>query len=188
MKRTIFAALLAAIICMVWGGISWMVLGWHNQEVRSFKDEAAVRQSLIDNAPQTGVYMLPNPMSGSDHSKTAWEAAEAKRKAGPFFFGVIRPSRGGQDMSTSFGMGLGRSFIAALLVAGLLSMTARLDFLQRVLFCTLCGLFAGFVADVPMHIWFESPLRYTLINVADHVVEWFLAGLAIAGMVTGKDI
>jgi hypothetical protein len=188
MKRTASAALLAAIICMVWGTLSWMVLGWHNQEVQGFKDEATVARVLRENALRPGVYMLPHSMMDAGHTRAAREATELQQKTGPFLYGVIRPGVGGRDFGTSIALGFGRSLLAGLLIAILLGMTARLDFLQRVLFCTLCGLFVGVVADVPMHVWFESPLRYTLINVADHVVEWFLAGLAIAGLVTGKDL
>ena len=193
MKRVIGATLLGGIVCMVWGTLSWMVMGWHNQEIHSFDDEAAVTKLLRENAPRHGVYMLPHSMVMSAHPKSESakadrEAADLTHKTGPFFLGVVRPGVGGWDMTTSLMLALGRSLLASLLVAGLLSMTARLDFLQRVLFCTLCGAFAGVAVDLPMLVWFESPLRYTLINMADHVMEWFLAGLAISGMVTGKDL
>jgi len=38
-----------------------------------------------------------------------------------------------------------------------------------------------------MLIWFESPLRHTLINMADHLCEWFLAGLVIGALVQERE-
>jgi hypothetical protein len=80
-----------------------------------------------------------------------------------------------------------RSIGACFVVALLVRQTKRLDYIQKVGFCVLCGIFAGLVADVPMLVWFEAPLRYTLINMADHLCEWFLAGLAIGAIVQERE-
>jgi hydrogenase/urease accessory protein HupE len=90
-------------------------------------------------------------------------------------------------MNHNLVLSLVRSFVAALLMAILLSMTGRLDYLQRVAFCSIVGLFVGVAMDAQQFIWFEAPLRYTLVNTLDHVAEWFSAGLAIAGIVKGRD-
>jgi hypothetical protein len=193
MKRVIAATIVGAVICMIWGTLSWMVMNWHTQGILKFTDEAVVKKAILENATQPGIYMLPDVLPATDRSghaapKAARESAELARQAGPFVFGFIRPGPGGRTMQECLALASIRCALASLIVAGLLAMTARLDFMQRVLFCTLCGAFAGIAVDLPMLIWFESPIRYTLINMADHLMEWFLAGLAISGIVTGKDI
>jgi hypothetical protein len=194
MGRVLVASFLGAIVCFIWGALSWMVLDWHRSTIRSFEHDDLVAKTLKTAAPEYGVYMLPNWMGRTTRKPTAAsQAAEQKAMAdlqsGPFAYAVVRPGpkqqRFGVDLSFAWAFlrSLGACFIVALMVR----QTKRLDYIQKVGFCVLCGIFAGLVADVPMLIWFESPLRYTLINMADHVCEWFLAGLVIGALVQERE-
>jgi hypothetical protein len=79
----------------------------------------------------------------------------------------------------------GRSFLAALMLGGLLSITT-IPYLARVLVCAGLGLFASVVAEVPLWIWFESPDRDLAVSMVDHVIEWALGGLVL-GAFLGND-
>ncbi|MFT4629585.1 MAG: hypothetical protein ACI9WC_002046 [Arenicella sp.] len=59
----IAAAAFAAIILFTWGSISWTVLPWRDLDVRPFSDEAAVMQSLLEHAPESGIYYVPGDES-----------------------------------------------------------------------------------------------------------------------------
>ena len=192
MKQIAFATLAGALVSFTWGFISWMVLSWHSDDMKKFTDEAAVAAVIRENAPEPGFYALPNhgtlPKNARmDEIVGAEEKHQNAMNAGPVVYATIRPQAKIFDMNHNLVLGLTRSFVASLLMAFLVSMTGRLDYPQRVAFCALVGVFVGLGMDAQQFIWFEAPLRYTLVNALDHVAEWFFAGLAIAGIVKGRD-
>ena len=206
MIRIFLAALVAALLCVFWGAFSWgaipgMSLKWHQATLRKFSDEKTVATAaksasadvLESRKEKSGVFMLPGPVSAADRmpqdqAMVKNQLAQTAREAGPFIYAIIRPGTQVSSMSVNLGFAYGRSFISCFVIALLLSCTVRLDYIQRVFVCVLAGLFAGTVADLPMFIWFEFPLRYTLINMADHLCEWFIAGLALAAFVEGREV
>lgn len=192
MGRVLLAAFAGAIVCLIWGGVSWMVLDWHESSLRSFEDEPSMAAMLAEQAPAHGLYMLPRaPRTASNASAAEAQAAqrqlEKDRKAGPFAYAVVRPGPAEADLWQNLGQSFVRSLAACLVIALLLQQTSRLDYIQKTGYCTLCGLFAGLVTDVPQFIWFEFPLRATLVNMADHLCEWFLAGLVVSAIVRGRE-
>lgn len=194
MGRVFIASLVGAIVSFIWGAVSWMVLDWHHSTIRSFDNEEALTKLIATSAREHGVYLLPNwmgrPMRNpTPESQAAEQKAKVGRQAGPAVFAIVRTGqqqhRFGMDLTFAYAFlrSLGACFIVALLVR----QTKRLDYIQKVGFCVLCGIFAGLATDVPMLIWFEAPLRYTLINMADHLCEWFLVGLVIGALVQEKE-
>jgi hypothetical protein len=169
-----------------------MVLTWHNDEMKKFTDESAVSAAILANTSGPGYYVLPHPTTlpknaRIDEVAVAQDQHQKAMNTGPIAYATIRPQSKLVDMNHQLVLAFARSVIAALLMAILLSMTGRLDYLQRVAFCSLVGLFVGLGTDAQQYIWFEAPLRYTLVNSLDHVAEWFFAGLAIAGIEKGRD-
>jgi hypothetical protein len=194
MGRVFVASLVGAIVCFVWGYVSWMVLDWRTSSLRSFNNEDLVTRTLLSSAPEPGTYMLPNWMGETSskptpESQAAEQKAQASLKAGPYIYAIVRPGpkqdRFGFDLRLPYAFL--RSLCACFIVALLVRQTKRLDYIQKVGFCVLCGIFAGLVTDIPLFIWFEAPLRHTLINMADHLCEWFLAGLVIGAFVQERE-
>jgi hypothetical protein len=204
MIKILAASLVGAVLCVLWSLISWMSLQWHATALYDFHDEKAVSTVLKANVEdklkihgdQSGVFILPadalSQTSGSTHEEAPVPASSSTAKPPPdtsmFAFVVVRPGPHRMNLWLNMAWLFGRSVVACFLISMLLSWTLRLDYLQRVLFCAMAGLFAALVADVPLMIWFEMPLRYTLINFADHLCEWSLAGVPIAAFVEGREI
>ncbi len=201
MSKILLAALLGAIVCVAWGAISWMGLEWHSGTLNRFADETAVGAIIKEDASAvlkhkgqtSGVFVLPlGTVVGervvSEDGKERNRAALKAHDDGPYVYAIIRPGPKPMNLIVNLSLAFARSFAACFTIALLLSWTMRLDYLQRIFFCAIAGLFAGLVSDVPLLIWFEAPLRHTLINLADHLCEWFLAGLVIAALVPGREI
>ncbi len=193
--------MLGAVVCVAWGAVSWMGLDWHSGTLNKFADEDVVGAiikadagTVLKSKGQTsGVFMLPlGSVAGeriaSQESRARNQAAHQSHEDGPYLYAIIRPGPKSTSMAVNLGLAAARSFVACLIIALLLSWTMRLDYVQRVFFCAIAGLFAGLVSDVPMLIWFEAPLRHTIINLANHLCEWFLAGLVIAAFVPGREV
>lgn len=175
--KVLGAALLSAVVVMVWGGVSWLVLHWRTDELQAFRSEAEVGRVLASNAPSPGLYLLPNsPGGGSD-----WKAAGERMRAGPVVVAMVRP---GRLESWSFARLLGATLLnqwaAALLMILLLRSAAVESYPGRVFFCTGLGLLSGLLGAVPDAIWWEHPWIGALAAVADLMISWFLAGLVIA--------
>lgn len=193
MSKIFLGSLLGAFTCLIWGLLSWLALQWHVTSLHKFNDEAAVTAVMTSNADHSGVYMLPGALGGMEHTPkeevaATKKSAELALKKGPFVYAIVRTGNRDVSMSLNLAFSFLRSFLACLVISLMISCTIRLDYLQRVFFCALAGLFAGLVSDVPMMIWFEEPVRHALISMAGHLCEWFLAGLVIAAFVPGREL
>jgi hypothetical protein len=173
--KTLLGALLGGLAVFAWTFVSWMVLPWHDTHLFAFKDEAAVAEVLKANAPAPGLYLMPDAGSAGD-----WKAGAERMRAGPFFFGVVRP--GSRDWS--FPQLLIKSLltqIAAALLITILVRSARLsNYLGRVVFAGAIGLTAGILGHLPNLNWWEFPRGWTMLSVADLVIGWCIGGLVIA--------
>lgn len=189
--KLLLAALLAAVISFAWGFISWTVLGWHQNRMFSFRDEAAVAEVIKANATSGhGIYMLPRGgeppnLASVEEKQKAAEAFDKAQKEGPFVFATIRPGKGEPSMTRSMILGFIRSLVAAVLAGVLLSQTT-LPYAGRVAFVAAAGAFAGIVADVPGWVWFETATPDLVVSLADHLIEWTLAG-TVLGALVGKE-
>lgn len=204
MSKILVAALVGSILCVLWNAMSWMAFPLHDSAMRDFHDEGAVAAVLQDNAVEdlkrrgetTGVFLMPRyafngvpaaPPTEMDKLK----ASTSTRKpvdTSMFVFAAVRPGAYHLNVGRMLVWTFARSLVSCFILALMLSWTMRLDYLQRVIFCALAGLFTGLVADGSLMIWLEMPWRFTLINMADHLCEWMIAGLGIAGFVDGREI
>jgi hypothetical protein len=184
------ACLLGAMMSFGWGFVSWMLLGWHEAGFYSFKDETAVAEVIKANVSHgRGIYMLPGvptppSFATAEEKKRAEEEHAMAMKEGPYVYAIVRPGRTEREMTTNMLMSFGRSLLACIVMAGLLSRTI-LTYPGRIAFAAAAGVFAGLVTDAQMWVWFEAPDRELLVNLADHFFEWLLVG-AVIGLFVGK--
>jgi hypothetical protein len=189
--KLILSSLLAAVVCFLWGYFSWTVLGWHQNSVQGFHDEEKLTEMIRKSAlAGHGTYVLPfnqEPLKIAtvDEKQAMAEAYKTAYTDGPYVRAVVRPGKREVKVSTQMAYSFGRSFLAALMLGGLLSITT-IPYLARVLVCAGLGLFASIVAEVPLWIWFESPGRDLAVSMVDHVIEWALGGLVL-GAFLGND-
>jgi hypothetical protein len=156
-----------------------------------FKDEAAVSEVLKENATNGhGLYALPYPREALDYQSEEEKAAqlekiEAANAEGPYMYAIVRPGKRDGDMVQSLIRSFVRSLIGCLLIASMMN-SMVLAYPARVCFVAAFGAFAGLAVDAQQWIWFELPLRDLIVNVADHFIEWTLAGLVL-GLFLGKE-
>lgn len=181
--KTLLAAILGGVIVFAWGAVSWMVLGWHTPTINAFADEDQVAQVLVDNAPMSGIYVLPRPQS----SQVAVPPAEAApAQPGPFAF--VAYTREGVDpqMTMAMAYAVASSIIAALLIAWLVRAAEDLGYFQRVLFIATVGIVIAIAGRAPNWIWWHFGTEFMVIDLADVVIGWTLAALVMAAL-TGEE-
>jgi lipoprotein signal peptidase len=65
----------------------------------------------------------------------------------------------------------------------LLLQTTGLSYARRVAFLAVIGLAASVIVDLPNWNWWGFSGAYTVVNVADSMLTWLVAGLVISKVV-----
>ncbi len=99
MKKIIVPALLAAIAVFIWTALSWMALGWHNVDMKSFPDKSLAQQMQV-SLTEPGIYIYPGYSdSGQELTMEQWSEL---RKAGPIVHFMVYDPQGAEwNMGTS---------------------------------------------------------------------------------------
>lgn len=188
MVRVIVAAVLGAIIIVVWGMLSWTVIGWHDTSGGAATDEAPLVEAMRATLPEDGVYWLPYwPEGEAAEAPGAMDAYHDRHREGPLAMIVYHPEGREPMPPMLFARGALISFGGALIASILLAVAGSLrTYIGRVAFVGMLGLFTAFAADLTYWNWMFMPTDYSLVNAADHVIGWSLAGLVIAALVKPK--
>ncbi len=182
--RLLLAVVLGAIVLQVWGTVSYMALGWHMTPIKPVENEAEVAAVLKKNAPEHSMFLMPHPDKLPEGAEPHGPESMDNWNRGPIFFGVIRPGEFEFRMGAAIGKTFATNLASAFIIAILLAAAANgLNYLGRVGFTMLAGLFAGIFSHVPYHIWWEFPVSFVVPNVIDAAVHWLLAGLVMAALI-----
>lgn len=170
-------ALLGGIVAFLYLAASWMLLPWHMNAMHSFKNEKAVASTLLANAPESGVYVLPYITDSSQ--KPAVDK--------PFAFVSVLSE--GFDCTANAAPQMIKQFVLCVLLAGLLTCLLKKQGSGcPVAFSMKIGLLAALVHNGPSYLWWHFPLDFTLMGMVDDFVTFTLAGAVIAKFVLKKDI
>jgi hypothetical protein len=161
--------------------ISWMMLPWHAQTLNKFTDECKVAQVIRNNAPTSGVYILPNMYAYTDStSQQEMVKGSSMMDKGPVVFASVMRDGMGKMTARPFVISLILQIIGAGIVTWMLMKTKGLSYRQQVGFVTLFGVAVAILGILPQWNWWGFSIGYTLSCMIDLVIGWFLAGLAIA--------
>jgi hypothetical protein len=182
-KQLALGSILGAIVLFVWSAIAWMLIPWPGTPLRSFKNEDAVTQAVIANAPQSGVYLLPN----GDRSMTAEQEKQMmdKMAKGPIVFAAVRLEPF-NSMAKPLVIQFLTQFIVALLATLLLLQTCGLSYKGRVLFVAAIGLLIFVGGHVDEWNWWSFSNAYMLMQFGALIIGWILAALVISIFVRGR--
>ena len=180
-KKLIKYALIGGFTVFIWSLFSWMVLPWHAQSLHRFSDELEVAEVLQKNAPESGIYILPNTSHYSNRTPTKEiKRAQEILKKGPLMFASIE-LRGMKKMEfTPLLLSLCSCVLAAGIAAWMLLQTQDLCFLERAFFVALIGLLVAILGIFPAWNWWHFSTSYILVTCLDLLIGWTLAGLLMA--------
>ena len=183
--KIIMGGLLGGIAMFIWGAVSWTVLTWHDDSMEKFSNERVVARDINRYAPNSGVYILPNPHKFDDglneeQKQAAMRDATERMKAGPFIFVSIH--KGGADSEDP------QQFIYALLVnialAGFITwMLLVMDFpgyLQRFAMVVGIGFVAAVMASFPHWNWWKFSDIFAITSFLEIWATFAIAAVMIA--------
>jgi hypothetical protein len=162
-------ALLGGIMMFLYFSASWMLLPWHMSTMSSFKNEKAVAKVLLDNAPTSGIYVLP--------FRTDPKVPASVDK--PFAFVSVMTE--GFDCVKNLGPMMAKEFALCLVLAGLLTCLLKKQSCGcPVAFSMKAGALVALAHNVPNFIFWHYPANFTLVSAADDFLAITLAGLVIS--------
>lgn len=177
-KKLLLGAIIGGVILFLWGAVSHMLLPLATAGLEQFTNEEAIKQTVVANAPRSGVYFLPY-MQQEGLTEEQQNAAFEKAMQGPVLFVAVRLGR-----AASFGSLLGTQFLidvlTALLLTALLLNLRPIGYAKRVLFVVVVGLVVGIAALLPDWNWYNFSATYTAGEFVGLVIGFALAGLALA--------
>jgi hypothetical protein len=179
-KKLIRGAVIGGVIVFLWCLFSWMVLPWHSKVFNSFTDEESVANAIKNNAPVSGVYLLPNTYKYDASTSTSeMEKGMMMMQNGPTMFASVQVNGMGHKTARPFIVSLIIQIIGAGIVTWMVLQT-RAIYKKRVWLVTLYGIAIGILGILPAWNWWGLSASYILSIFFDLIVGWFLAGLAIA--------
>ena len=189
-KRVLLGAFVGGIVVFVAGSLCHTVLGLGEVGVKAIPQEDAVLAGMRAAIHDSGFYIFPAPNMTPGRSKEQTNADNAayaqKYQQGPS--GILVYSTG-SGVALNYGKLLGGEVaidvISAFFLACILAMGAggRSSYWKRVFAVTLAGLFAGLFLGLEYWNWYSFPTNYTVAYIAVALIDWFLAGLAMAAIV-----
>lgn len=176
MKRILLGSLAAAIVLFLFGAAFWTCPIPYAYVEKAAVGDVALGQALRNALPNDGLYLVP---SISADPKVSMEL----HRQGPVV--TIHYRKGGvEPMSPAFfGTGFIHGWVTTFLLAGLLHLTARPRFGQRLLIVTLAGLAGANYMVLGSGIYWFQPWPWLILNAAYDAVAFVVCGLVLAGLV-----
>lgn len=188
-KKVLLGALVGGIVVFIVGSLLHTVLGLGAVGVKAIPQEDAVLSAMRAAIHEPGFYIFPAPNMASGRTKEQMNADNAayaaKYQQGPS--GILVYSSGGAALN--YGKLLGGEFaidvISAFFLACILAMGAGgvSSYWKRVFAVTLAGLFAAVFLGLEYWNWYSFPTNYICAYIANGVLDWYFAGLAMAAIV-----
>ena len=182
MKRVLLAALVGGLIAFAWSALARTVLPLGQAGIAQLPQEEAVLAPMKETIHQSGLYYFPGMDMKSKPSKEEEQAWQAKLRSGPYGLLIYHPN-GTTPMSPKQLVNEFLTTAIAALIAALVLVQIGPGRTRRALTVMLLGLFSWFAISTSYWNWYGYPGSFILAEGADQVIGWFLAGLAMAGIV-----
>lgn len=190
-KRVLLGALVGGVVVFIAGLLLHTVSGLAEVGVKAAPQEDTVLSAMRAAIHDPGFYVFPAPNMTPGRSRAQKDADNAaymsKYQQGPT--GILVYSPGGSPIN--IGKLLGGEFaidlVSAFFLACILAMGAggARSYWKRVFAVTVAALFAALFLGLEYWNWYNFPLNYTCAYIVVVVIEWFIAGLAMAAVVVG---
>ncbi|OUR95823.1 hypothetical protein A9Q84_15090 [Halobacteriovorax marinus] len=182
MKKFLATVIVGAVVAQIWGMLSWMVLPWHNVDMKKFNNAEAVSQAIKSEQVGSGIYMIPNWDPKVHEDENLMKEWDRKAAAGPFVFMSVRAQGITPGMGPMMGIGFLLNIIIAAILFWLVNQTKIESCKKRAFFISIAGGVGGLYPIISNWNWWYFPAVYTVSGAADLFITWLLAGFAMVFM------
>jgi hypothetical protein len=182
MARIVAGGVAAGVVLFFWGFVAHMLLPLGELGMQSIPTEEDLAAAITKDVREPGLYVLPGRDMSKSQSAEEMEAQMAKVAKGPYGFMVLYPNGRDVSLGKRLPIELGTNVVCALLAAIVVSQL-RPGLAVRTACVTVVGLLASLMTLVPYWNWYGYPTNFTVAQIVEHTVGWFLAGLVLASIV-----
>ncbi len=182
MAKILIGGVVGGLVIFFWGFISHMLLPIGEMGLQTIPQEEGLAAAMKQAVLEPGLYFLPGYDRSKPQTQADMQAHMEKISKGPYGFMVLYPNGRDASLAKRLPIQLGTNVVCALLAAILVSQL-RPGFFVRVACVTLIGILASIMVVVPYWNWYGFPADFTLAQLIEHAVGWFLAGIALAAIV-----
>jgi hypothetical protein len=183
--RILIASVLGGLLVFFMGAFNHMVLNLQGRTFSNMPDVSSFEEYIKSHEMKHGLYVFPSMPPEEDQKDAAKMAAVNERyKAGPS--GLLLIAHTGEDMMSmeTLGKELASNVIAAFIVSWIVSLFGSdVGFVRRWFAVLLFGVFAWFSLAASYGIWYRFPHDFVHDELFCALLEWSVAGVAIAAIV-----
>lgn len=183
--RILLAGIVGGVLVFFMGAFNHMVLGLQGRTLANLPENSTFVEQVKARGLKPGLYVFPDMPTGADGNDPAkYAAANEAYKAGPAGMLLIAPT--GQDMMgpPQLGFEFATGAVAALIAAWIVSLfSAEVGYVRRWLAVALLGAFSWVSLAASYGIWYRFPHDFLHDELLCALIEWGVAGLAIAAIV-----
>jgi hypothetical protein len=185
--RVFIASLVGGIIVFCMGAVNHTVFHLQERTFLNIPDSSDFSEYLNSRSLKHGLYVFPDMPTVADHSDPAKMAAINERYgAGPSGMLLI-VHKGPIFMGENLGKEFASNVIAALMASWVVSLIAgEVGLVRRWFAVVVMGLFSWFSLAASYGIWYRFPHDFVHDEFWCALIEWGVAGLAIAAVVKRK--
>jgi hypothetical protein len=171
MKKYIIGSIAGGILVFGWQGLSWMVIGVHDSQMKYHPSQKEIMDVISPNTPEDGLYMLP-----SAPTKKGQEAMMKEMEGKPWASIIYH-----KEYHADIAMRMIRAFLVdVFLVISLIYIFSRggaTPIPMRVFAGSVAFGLSLFLAGFYMgHVWFDLPWHMIKGDLIDNLVAWSLCG------------
>jgi hypothetical protein len=184
--RIFIAGIVGGILAFVMGAVCHAVLQLQSRTLARIPDEPAFIEHIRGRNLNPGLYSFPEmakEAADQDMAK-AYAGVNEKYRAGPA--GLLLTAPTGEDMMSPKTLGLewATNTAAAFLAAWLVSLFgADVGFVRRWLAVVVIGVVSWLSIAASYGIWYRFPHNFIHDELYCALIEWAVAGIAIAAIV-----
>jgi len=187
--RIILGGLVGGVLVFCMCAVNHAVLHLQDRTFLKIPDSSTFSEHLTSRDLAHGLYVFPDMPTAADQSDPAkMEAFNERYGAGPSGMLLI-VHKGRISMGENLGKEFFSNVIAALLASWIISLMAvEVGFIRRWLAVFLMGAFAWFSLAASYGIWYRFPHDFIHDEFLCSIIEWGVAGLAIAAIVRPRPV
>jgi|GEM_PF-3295933 len=177
LQKVTKSGIIGGLILFIWSMLVWTVLPWQKHQFKGFMNEKSVSSVIKENAPSSGIYVLPDLRGCFDQD--GLDKAKERMKKGPFMMATISLEGKSPDMIGAMIESLIGRIIAAFFIAWVIYY-AKLKQNKVIKFILSLSIAIALSIALPYVIWMGCPMLFGFLTLLEAAIGWFLAGLAMA--------
>jgi len=180
-KHWIIGSLVGAIIVFAWQGLSWMVIGIHDKQMKYTPAQDEIMNVLSAKLTEEGLYSMPSAATKKEMEE------KAKEMEGKPWAAVIYHKEYHMNIAMRTTRALLVDLFLAVSLIYVLTRGGVVPFPSRVFSASVAWGLAFFLAGQYMgHVWFDLPWHMITGDLIDNVVAWSLCGIWLAWWLNRK--